>query len=71
MRTFFVCTLVGDAYAHREFESQKEAEDNAREGDWIISAEAGNIVDARFDTPGHAIRAVRRVLKWRGLAEGK
>jgi hypothetical protein len=65
MRTFFVCTVTADGYSHQEYQS-REAADAARGQGCVIAVENGEIVDAPFDAPGVAIRAVKRVLKWRG-----
>ena len=65
MRTFFVCTAAGDSYSHQEYDSREEADVARAEGSCVIAVENGEIVDAPFDAPGVAIRAVKRVLKWR------
>jgi hypothetical protein len=65
MRTIFVCNPTADGYSHQEFQSIGEAESARVVGSYLIAAENGEIVDAPFDAPGVAIRAVKRVLKWR------
>jgi hypothetical protein len=66
MISFFVCTVSGDSYSHATFDTREAADADAasKPEAWVIATEGGVIVDARFDTPGNAIRAVKRVLKW-------
>jgi len=65
MRTFFVCSATDEGYSHQEYDSIAEAADARADGSCIIAVENGEIVDAPFDAPGVAIRAVKRALKWR------
>jgi len=65
MATFFVCKIGENSYSHREYDTLAEAEASAADAGWVITVEGGTIVDMRADTPGPAVRAVRRALKWR------
>ena len=65
MTTYFVCNPTADGYSHQEVSSREEADAACTEGSWVITVAEGEIADAAFDTPGVALRAVRRVLKWR------
>ena len=65
MRTFFVCKTVADGYSHQEYRSRKEADAASAGESCVIAVENGQIVDAPFNAPGVAIRAVKRALKWR------